>query len=429
MGWKVQLVWWVVLLPAVSALKPGNFSQRKIRPKTFAGNSDPESIEVVDLDGKIEGEGSGQYDGSGFRDGSGFGLDDNKSIDPVKNAKKPNVDYVTISNTAAQYLTSRWMTVFIPSVYTIVFAVGLLLNCIAILMIHFKMKFKKLAVIYMMNLAAADLLFVLMLPLKISYHFSGNDWGFGSFLCRLVTGGFYAYMYCSVLLMMCISVDRFLAVVYPIRSASWRTRGSTVVLCLVAWLAAIGGALPLFLTEQTVNITDLNITTCHDVLPLSTLQNYSVYYFPALCILFFVIPLLVTSVCYVCIIVTLHSSNVTNKCKKTRAICLAVIVLSVFIVCFAPTNVILLIHYLHFYYAASDSLYFAYMLCVCIGSVSCCLDPLIYYYASSLFQKHFQNLLCSRDVTEPGNSQTESKSCKTGNSSFNDDSTYKKLLT
>ncbi|XP_078071069.1 proteinase-activated receptor 1-like [Mustelus asterias] len=428
MGWKVQLVLWVVLLSATSALRRDNSSQNKADPRSFAIYPEPEPLEFLDLDGKIEGEGSGQYDGSGFRDASGFGPDDNKPIVPdVHSEERLAKPVVSISNTAEQYLTSRWMTVFIPSVYTVVFAVGLLLNCVAILMIRFRIKHKKPAVIYMMNLAAADLLFVLLLPLKIAYHFSGNNWGFGSFLCRLVTGGFYAYMYCSVLLMMCISIDRFLAVVYPIRSAPWRTRGRTLVLCLVSWLAAIGGAVPLCLTEQTVYVTQLDIITCHDVLPLWTLQNYSNYYFPALCFLLFVIPLLVTSVCYICIISTLHSANMTNKSKKTRAVCLAVIVLSVFIVCFAPSNIILLIHYLHFYHAPSDSLYFAYIICVCIGSVSCCLDPLIYYYASSLFQMHFQNLLCPRDLTESGNSQTESKGCKTGNTSLND-SSYKKLL-
>ncbi|XP_020373021.1 proteinase-activated receptor 1-like isoform X1 [Rhincodon typus] len=427
MGWTSQLVLWVALLPSISALNIGNSSQNGMRPRTFAAVRSHESLEVFDLDRKIEGEGSGLYDGSGFIDGSGFGSREDKPIIPDKIHEEHYMERVAISNTAEQYLTSQWMTAFIPSVYTLVFALGLLLNCVAILMIHFRMKFEKPAIIYMMNLASADLLFLLMLPLKIAYHFSGNDWGFGSFLCRLVTGSFYAYMYCSVLLMMCISIDRFLAVVYPIRSATWRTWGRTVVICLVVWLVAIGGTIPLFLTEQTVYVTELGITTCHDVLPLSTLQSYSIYYFPILCFLLFVIPLLVTSFCYGCIISTLQSANVTNKCKKTRAICMAVIVLSVFIVCFAPSNIILLIHYLNFYYAPSDHLYFAYMLCVCIGSVSCCLDPLIYYYGSSLFQMHFQNLLCPRYVTESENSETESKNCKTGTSSFND-SSYKKLL-
>ncbi|XP_038661452.1 proteinase-activated receptor 1-like isoform X2 [Scyliorhinus canicula] len=297
-----------------------------------------------------------------------------------------------VSEEAKYYLLGYWTTLVIPVVYSFVFIVSLPLNLLAIFIFLFKMQVSKPSVIYMMNLAAADLFFVLLLPLKIAYHFSGNNWGFGSFLCRLVTGGFYAYMYSSVLLMMCISIDRFLAIVYPIRSASWRSRGRTVVFCLVAWLAAIGGTLPLFLTEQTMYITELNITTCHDVLPLSELQNYSSYYFPTLCFLLFVIPLLVTSVCYICIISTLHSASQTQQCGKRRAFFMAVIVLSVFIVCFAPSNIILLIHYLHFYSAPSDSLYFAYLLCACVGSVSCCLDPLIYYYVSTVFRSKLSNL-------------------------------------
>ncbi|XP_067838794.1 proteinase-activated receptor 1-like [Heptranchias perlo] len=397
MGWKVQFVLWVALLSVVSALKPDKNSRSKSKflAKSFAGESPIRDNEFMLHNIGDDGNNQSRSGGS-----STHGFNFSKMV--------------KVSDTARQYLTGSWMILVIPFVYTFVFTASLPLNFLAFLIFLFKMDLTKPAVIYMMNLAAADLLFVLLLPAKISYHFSGNDWGFGSFLCRLVTGGFYAYMYCSVLLMMCISVDRFLAVVYPIRSASWRTRGSTVVLCLVAWLAAIGGALPLFLTEQTAYITDLNITTCHDVLPLSTLQNYSVYYFSALCILFFVIPLLVTSVCYVCIIVTLHSSNVTNQCGKRHAFFLVIIVLSVFIVCFAPTNIILLIHYLHFYHAASDSLYFAYVLCVCIGSVSCCLDPLIYYYASSLFQNQLHHLLYSREVAS---SQTKEANKKLGTSS------------
>ncbi|XP_059500793.1 proteinase-activated receptor 1-like isoform X2 [Stegostoma tigrinum] len=311
----------------------------------------------------------------------------------VSHLSQPSVINVTVSDAAKLYLMGSWTTIVIPFVYTFTFTASLPLNLLAILIFLLKMPLTNPAVIYMINLASADLLFVLTLPLKITYHFSGNDWGFGSFLCRLVTGGFYAYMYCSVLLMMCISIDRFLSVVYPIRSATWRTRGRTVVICLVVWLVAIGGTIPLFLTEQTVYVTELGITTCHDVLPLATLQSYSIYYFPILCFLLFVIPLLVTSFCYGCIISTLHVANKTNQYGKSRAYFLATIVLSVFIICFTPTNVILLIHYINFYHAPSDSLYFAYMLCVSIGSMSCCLDPLIYYYVSSIFKSRLQILL------------------------------------
>ncbi|XP_078419630.1 proteinase-activated receptor 1-like isoform X3 [Cetorhinus maximus] len=384
MIWKVQLVLWVALLPAISALKDDTkpSCQGGFIPKTFAAKR-------IQCNNNVNGHNS-QQNITGTSSRHGF----NTSSQP-SNFKRSVVE---VSESVKYYLMNFWTTLVIPFVYTFVLITSLPLNLLAILIFLFKMQLTKPAVIYMMNLAAADLLFVLILPLKIAYHFSGNNWRFGSFLCQLVTGGFYAYMYCSVLLMMCISIDRFLAVVYPIRSASWRTRGRAIVLCLVVWLAAIGGAAPLLLTEQTVYVTELNITTCHDVLPLSTLQNFSSYYFPILCFLLFVIPLLVTSVCYICIISTLHSANVTKQCGKRRASFLVIIVFSVFIICFAPTNIILLIHYLHFYYAPSDTLYFAYMLCVCIGSVSCCLDPLFYYYVSSVFKSKLQNLLYPREV-------------------------------
>ncbi|XP_051875907.1 proteinase-activated receptor 1-like [Pristis pectinata] len=378
MSWKVQLVLWIVLVPVVSGLQPERNSRPECNffPRSFAG------LQLHDL---LKCNNSQQN--MSRQELNGNHSHSSRSYKTVK-----------VSDVARQYLRSKWMTLVIPFVYTFVFTASLPLNFLAILIFLFKLKFTNPTVIYMMNLAVADLLFVLLLPLKISYHFSGNDWGFGSFVCQLVTGGFYAYMYCSVLLMMCISVDRFLAVVYPIKSSSWRTRGRVVGLCLIMWLLAICGALPLFLIEQTVYVIDLNITTCHDVLPLSVLQTYSVYYFPSLCILFFVIPLIVTTVCYGSIISTLHSASMANQYGKRHAFFLAIIVLGVFIVCFTPTNIILLIHYLHFFHAPSDSLYFVYMPCVCICSVSCCLDPLIYYYASSMFQKQLHHLLHSMEV-------------------------------
>ncbi|CAH2297236.1 ase-activated receptor 1-like, partial [Pelobates cultripes] len=84
-------------------------------------------------------------------------------------------------------------------------------------------KIRNPAIVYMLNLAVADVLFASALPFQIAYRFSGSNWIFGSGMCSFVTGAFYCNMYCSVLLMTSISVDRFLGVVFPIQSLSWRT--------------------------------------------------------------------------------------------------------------------------------------------------------------------------------------------------------------
>ncbi|XP_066460984.1 proteinase-activated receptor 1-like [Eleutherodactylus coqui] len=266
----------------------------------------------------------------------------------------------------------------------------------AILMFVLKIRIKTPATIYMLNLATADLLFVAVLPFNIVYRFSGNNWQIGDGMCRIVTATFYCNMYCSILLMMSISVDRYMAVVFPIRSLSWRSMRRAWLVCGFIWLVSMAGTAPLLLNKQTANIESLNITTCHDVLELEDQLNFYMYYFTTFSSIFFLFPLIIIVFCYTEIVRTLSKSskNIGNSSKKTRAIILTIIVLIVFIICFAPTNIIFLIHVLDFLHEYSDSLYFICILWGCISSISNCLDPLIYYYASSMCRNYVSSLLC-----------------------------------
>ncbi|XP_049722111.1 proteinase-activated receptor 1 [Elephas maximus indicus] len=340
---------------------------------------------------------------------------------------------VFISEEASGYLTSPWLTLFIPTVYTGVFIVSLPLNIMAIIVFIVKMKIKKPAVVYMLHLAMADVLFVSVLPFKISYYFSGSDWKFGSEMCRFVTAAFYSNMYASIMLMTVISIDRFLAVVYPMESLSWRTLGRASFTCLAIWAVAIGGVVPLVLKEQTTQVPGLNITTCHDVLNQTVHDSYYAYYFKAFCAVFFFVPLVISTVCYVCIIRCLSSSKVANQSKKTRALFLSAAVFCIFIICFGPTNVLLIVHYSLFSYDSSmEAAYFAYLLCVCVSSISCCIDPMIYYYASSDCQRYLYSILCCKESTDPSsyNSSGQLTASKMDTSSTNlNNSIYKKLLT
>ncbi|XP_056181413.1 proteinase-activated receptor 1 [Falco biarmicus] len=338
----------------------------------------------------------------------------------------------TVSVQTARYLTSPWLTRFVPSVYTLVFVLSLPLNITAILVFLKKMKIEKPAVVYMLNLALADVLFVSVLPFKIAYHFAGNDWVFGPQMCRFITAAFYCNMYCSIMLMTSISFDRFLAVVYPMQSLGWRTLARASLICFIIWLVAIAGVIPFLIREQTMEIPKLNVTTCHDVLRESELHSYYVHFFSIFSSVFFVVPFIISTVCYVCIIRCLSSSTIVAKQnKKTRALLLCVAVFSVFVMCFGPTNILLLIHYIHFSYDNSlEYLYFAYLLCVCISSISCCIDPFIYYYASSQYQRQLFSLFnCKKtfDPTHSDQSMTTTSRRATCSTNVNN-SVYRKLL-
>nr|XP_020659730.1 proteinase-activated receptor 1-like [Pogona vitticeps] len=283
----------------------------------------------------------------------------------------------------------------------------------AVLVFVVKIKLKKPAVVYMLNLASADLLLVSVLPFKIFYHFTGNNWPFGPEMCHLISGIFFCNTFCSMLLMTAMSVDRSLALLYPMQSLSWRTLHRASLVCAVIWLVAIVAVIYPMTNELTYNIPQLNITTCVDEPDVSVIITFSRYYIFVLSILFFYIPLLISSVCYASIIKKLSSSDVATKPgKKRRAILLSVAVLSSFILCFGPIHTLTFLQIVlpDTYY---ESLSLAFNLAFTFSTINCCLDPLIYYYASSECQRQVWTLLCpgkrsdvEKDIQETINNTT-----------------------
>nr|XP_016846257.1 PREDICTED: proteinase-activated receptor 1-like [Anolis carolinensis] len=290
------------------------------------------------------------------------------------------------------YLSGPWLTRFIPSVHVVVFILGFPLNIMAVFMFLFKTKLKKPAFIFMFNLASTDLFLVIVLPFKISYHFLGHNWALGLHLCRFATCTFFGNIFCSVLLMAAISIDRFLAVVYPMQSLSWRTPRRASLACGVIWIVSISGVIPLMMIAQTEEIAQLNITTCLDMIDAYKVLQFRYYAF-LLSTLFFFIPLFISIVCYVCIIKKLYSPDVAaSPSKKRRAILLSAAVLCSFVICFGPMNILFVSPFI-IPNPDYGCLFFAFMISLCIGSINCCIDPLIYYYASSECQRQVWRFL------------------------------------
>ncbi|XP_040202954.1 uncharacterized protein LOC120933680 [Rana temporaria] len=294
------------------------------------------------------------------------------------------------------------VTILAPSIYTVVFLVALPLNIMAIVIFLVKMKVKKPAVVYMLNLAAADVLFVSILPFYIVYRFLGSNWVIGKGMCHFVTSAFYCNMYCSILLMTSISVDRFLAIVYPVRSLPWRTVKRAWQVCGAIWVISLASTVPLLIIDQAWKIYNLGITVCHDIQYYGVDLDFYFYNFTTLISLFFFLPLFITTFCYIRTICSLSRSKFDRTHKRSRAIRLTMIVLSVFVLCFGPTNVIYLVNYVKLYKSYDGSLYIPYILCVSISSINCCLDPLIYYFTSYEFQRYFYSFLhCKKDYCPP----------------------------
>ncbi|XDV38314.1 hypothetical protein PO909_007755 [Leuciscus waleckii] len=278
------------------------------------------------------------------------------------------------------------VTRVMPSFYIFIILISLPLNALALVTFTCRIRVKKPAVIYMSNLACVDLLFTLLLPLKIHYQLNASDWVFGA--------AYYCYMYCSILLMMCMSVDRLLAVALPIASLTWRSaRKATCVL-------------PILSVTQTFNVKKVGVT-CFDVLPKNDFSMlFYLYLFSILPCLYFFLPLVVILVSYSTIIYVLSvkptrlTTSSSSLDKERRAVIMATAVLMEFVVCFAPSNGILLYHCVCLATGGNRGVntYPAYLLAVCLGSSSVFLDPLLYYYGSSQYRQKICSVLRCRQA-------------------------------
>ncbi|KAM9728450.1 lysophosphatidic acid receptor 6-like [Menidia menidia] len=281
------------------------------------------------------------------------------------------------------------------AVFSLVFVVGLLFNMMAIYIFFCTLKLRNETTTYMINLVVSDSLFVLSLPFRIVY-FVQRNWIFGSELCKISVALFYTNMYGSILFLTCISVDRFLAIVYPFRSQAIRTKRNAKLACLTVWVMVLAGSIPTgFLLDTTSpNNTNSSANFCF--------ENYSKKQWRAelsRVVVFietvgFILPLMINVFCSIMVLKTLRKPQTISRggnLNKTKILRMILVHLFVFCFCFIPYNVNLM------FYAAVRSKYLKgcyaelvvrtiYPIALCIAVTNCCFDPVIYYFTSETIQ-------------------------------------------
>ncbi|KAM3939580.1 proteinase-activated receptor 2 [Leptodactylus fuscus] len=304
-----------------------------------------------------------------------------------------------VNEFAEKVLTGGLTKVFLPIIYIIVFAVGLPSNAIALWVFCYRTKKKHPAVIYMANLALADLMFIIWIPLKIAYHLNGNNWIYGEAMCKVLVGFFYGNMYCSILFITCLSVQRYWVIVNPISHTKKKTKLALFVSGAI-WIVIILSIIPLYLNDQTAYITELKITTCHDVLPDDVLATDMFKYFLALSIGLFFFPVILMSVAYAFMIKTLNASITDESIgkKRKRAIMLIVTVLVMCLVCFLPSNILLLVNHATIKVTEVGNVYAFYITALCLSALNSCIDPFVYYFVSKDFRDNVKNTFLCRSV-------------------------------
>ncbi|XP_032820069.1 proteinase-activated receptor 2-like [Petromyzon marinus] len=299
----------------------------------------------------------------------------------------------TLSEETRQMLTGSLTTVVLPCIYLLVLAVGLPAHATALWVFLFKTRTRTASNVYMANLAAVNLLYVLFLPLQIAYHFRGNDWPFGRPLCHVFTQLLYTNTHCSTFFLTCVSVDRYLAIVRPLHARHMHGVRRAALVTAGIWVLTLVMLSPVQSINLLHHVQELNITTCYDVFPK---EEGVVTFFLVYCVVFvavnFFVPVCITVFCYASIIRALTKAKL-GSCSDGRnnedirkGIQLSVVVLVTFVLCFAPNNCVLLAHALLHWTKKNSDLYGIYKLMLAFSSLNTCFDPIVFYFVSSEFQ-------------------------------------------
>ncbi|XP_058042514.1 P2Y purinoceptor 8-like [Ahaetulla prasina] len=317
----------------------------------------------------------------------------------------------SLDDATMDMLKNSDIRVILPIVYSLVVIISIPGNIFSLWILSFHIKPKTTSILLMINLSLTDLALASCLPLQIIYHLKKNHWSYSKRLCSFVTIMFYANMYSSILTMTFISFERYLGVVHPLTSQKWRKKRYAIATCIVMWFSVLFSLWPLASTDLTFEVKDLNITTCFDVLKWEMLPSIAAW--GAFLLLpfffFFLLPFTVTVACYIAIIWKLiQVSHKYGNGQKTRSVYLAIIVLLVFIICFAPNNFILLVHIVS-RLTKKEGYYHIYKLTLCLSCLNNCIDPFIYYFASKEFYQTSMQVV-GRKVLQSDSSETRRES-------------------
>ncbi|XP_045148002.1 somatostatin receptor type 3 [Echinops telfairi] len=284
--------------------------------------------------------------------------------------------------------------ILIPLVYLVVCVVGLLGNSLVICVVLRHTASPSVTNIYILNLALADELFMLGLPFLAAQN-ALSYWPFGSLMCRLVMAVDGINQFTSIFCLTVMSVDRYLAVVHPTRSARWRTAPVARTVSAAVWATSAVVVLPVVVFSGVPR----GMSTCHMQWPEPAAAWRAGFIIYTTALGFFG-PLLVICLCYLLIVVKVRSagrrvrapSSQRRRRSERRVTRMVVAVVALFVLCWMPFYVLNIVNVVC-PLPEEPAFFGLYFLVVALPYANSCANPILYGFLSYRFKQGFRRVL------------------------------------
>ncbi|NXC18337.1 MTLR protein, partial [Corythaeola cristata] len=227
------------------------------------------------------------------------------------------------------------------------FVVGVAGNVLTVLVIRGHRDMKTTTNFYLGSMAVSDLLILLGLPFDLYRLWRSRPWIFGQLLCRLSHYLSEGCTYCTVLHITALTVERYLAICFPLKAKVVVTKCRVKAVIGVLWAFAFLSASPfLFLVgvEQPDNHTDFSreckpTSQAMESGLLATMFWITTFYF--------ILPIICLSILYSFIGRELWQSNARLRDPNTvlrekghhQTLKILAVVVLAFVICWLPFHI------------------------------------------------------------------------------------------
>ncbi|XP_006882893.1 PREDICTED: c-C chemokine receptor type 6 [Elephantulus edwardii] len=289
----------------------------------------------------------------------------------------------------------RFSRLFVPIAYALICVFGLLGNILVVITFAFYKKTKSMTDVYLFNMAIADILFVLTLPFWAVNHASGA-WPFSNVTCKLMKGIYAINFNCGMLLLTCVSLDRYIAIVQATKSFRLRSKTLThsKAICFMVWALSIVISSSTFTFNQKYSLQGMDVCEpkYHNV---SEPIRWKLLMLGLQLLFGFFIPLVFMIFCYTFIVKTLvHAQN----SKRHKAIRVIIAVVLVFLICQTPHNMVLLVTAVNLgstgrSCSGEKLIGYTKNITEVLAFLHCCLNPVLYAFVGQKFRNYFLKIM------------------------------------
>ncbi|XP_020016607.1 neuropeptides B/W receptor type 2 [Castor canadensis] len=291
--------------------------------------------------------------------------------------------------------------ILLPTVYSVICAVGLTGNTAVIYVILRAPKMKTVTNVFVLNLAIADGLFALVLPANIAEHLL-QRWPFGEPLCKLVLAIDHYNIFSSVYFLAVMSVDRYLVVLATVRSHRMpkRTQRGAKIASLCVWLGVTIMVLPFF-SFAHVYSNELQAPSCGLSFPSPEKAWFKATRIYTL-VLGFLVPVCTICVLYIDLLRRLRTMQLRSSAKalgkaKRKVTVLVLTVLAVCLLCWTPFHLASVVALTTDMPQTSLVIGISYAI-TSLTYANSCLNPFLYAFLDDSFRKNFRTTVLCREA-------------------------------